>query len=230
MRPSIYIDLEVLAQKAASCTACELSSSRTNVVFGVGNPGADLMFVGEGPGRDEDIAGEPFVGRSGKLLNQLIQQEIGIARAECYIANVVKCRPPNNRDPLEKEITTCWPFLEGQIREIDPVVIVTLGNFATRLLLGTTDGIKKVRGSSYAYPIHGSAGTGEDDTVGGTPSKMSGTTAGGTAEKTTHLVPTFHPAAALRGGPSVVTEMRADFARIRLLLLHPARPTHPDPA
>src|SRR6202453_2827906 len=121
-----------LKSEGPSCTKCPLASGRTQVVFGVGNPDADLMFVGEGPGRDEDLAGEPFVGRSGKLLDKLMIQEIGIDRSSCYIANVVKCRPPNNRDPLPDEIAACRPWLESQLELIDPKVVVTLGNFATR--------------------------------------------------------------------------------------------------
>jgi DNA polymerase len=157
------------------------------VVFGVGNPDADLMFVGEGPGRDEDLAGEPFVGRSGKLLDKLMIQELGIDRSSCYIANVVKCRPPNNRDPLPAEIAACRPWLESQLELIDPKVVVTLGNFAMRLLLETTDGISEVRGRSYPYR-------------------------GG------HLVPTYHPAFALRAGGEIVAEMRADLVRAKFLV------------
>jgi uracil-DNA glycosylase len=172
---------------AMSCTKCPLASGRTQVVFGVGNPEADLMFVGEGPGRDEDLAGEPFVGRSGKLLDKLMVQEIGIDRSSCYIANVVKCRPPNNRDPLPDEIEACRPWLEAQLELIDPTVVVTLGNFATRLLLGTTERITEVRGRSYPY-------------------------------RRGHLVPTYHPAFALRGGGEIVAEMRADLVRAKSLL------------
>ena len=112
-------------------------------------PAADLLFVGEGPGREEDLAGEPFVGRSGKLLDRLMWEEIGLTRAECYIANVVKCRPPQNRDPAPKEIEACRPYLAEQITLIDPVVIVTLGNFATKLLLETTKGIRELRGQVF---------------------------------------------------------------------------------
>jgi uracil-DNA glycosylase len=121
------------------------------VVFGVGDPGADLLFVGEGPGRDEDLAGEPFVGRSGKLLDRLMWEEIGLTRERCYIANVVKCRPPKNRDPAPAEIEACRPYLEEQISLIGPSVIVTLGNFATRLLLDSAEGIRQLRGSVFPY-------------------------------------------------------------------------------
>ena len=148
------------------------------------------MFVGEGPGRDEDLAGEPFVGRSGQLLDKLMAQELGINRTSCYIANVVKCRPPGNRDPLPDEIEACRPYLEAQLDLIRPIVVVTLGNFATRLLLSTSEGIRKLRGRSY--PFRGG-----------------------------HLVPTFHPAAALRGGGEVLAEMRADLVRAKELLAGP---------
>ena len=340
-------ELARLRQDACTCTRCALAHDRTQVVFGVGSPSADLMFVGEGPGRDEDLQGEPFVGRSGKLLDLLMRQEIGVEREQCYIANVVKClagdalvqlgdgswepidrlvrrryagtvksvdasdtlverrvvgwhasalgerrilrlshrggegagaaepavdvtgdhevltehgwvpverlgavariatgqgphaesnaaasepartrydvavveelgpedpgrtvycleveetenfvtaggvvhncRPPGNRDPLPAEIDACRPYLEHQIELVAPMVVVTLGNFATRTLLETTEGIRRVRGR--AYPFRGA-----------------------------HLVPTYHPAAALRGGGEVVAEMRADFVRAKALL------------
>jgi uracil-DNA glycosylase family 4 len=141
--------LERLRVTASTCTLCPLSKGRTQVVFGVGSPGADLLFVGEGPGREEDLAGEPFVGRSGKLLDRLMWEEIGLTRAECYIANVVKCRPPQNRDPAPKEIEACRPYLEEQITLIDPTVIVTLGNFATKLLLDSGRGIRELRGQVF---------------------------------------------------------------------------------
>jgi DNA polymerase len=133
------------------CTRCPLAESRTQVVFGVGDPDADLMFVGEAPGRDEDLQGEPFVGRSGKLLDKLVLEEMGLTREQFYIGNVLKCRPPGNRDPKPDEIASCRPYLEQQIELIKPRVVITLGNFATKLLLDTTDGITKVRGHVYAY-------------------------------------------------------------------------------
>lgn len=179
--------LAELRTEASVCTRCALAETRTQVVFGVGHPTADLMFIGEGPGRDEDLAGEPFVGRSGKLLDKLVLQEIGLDRSRFYIANVVKCRPPGNRDPLPAEIASCRPYLEGQLELIDPTVVVTLGNFSTRLLLDTTEGITRLRGRSY--PFRGG-----------------------------HLVPTYHPAAALRGGAEVVAGMRADLVRAKRLL------------
>ncbi len=180
-------DLAALAREAAGCTRCPLSESRTQVVFGVGDPSADLMFVGEAPGRDEDLQGEPFVGRSGKLLDQLVLEELGVDRSRFYIANVVKCRPPDNRDPRPDEIAACRPYLEAQLGLIAPVVVVSLGNFATKLLLDTDQGITKVRGTSY--PMGSS-----------------------------RLVPTYHPAAALRSGGVVVAQMRADLIRAKQLL------------
>jgi uracil-DNA glycosylase len=138
-------------REASSCTRCPLAAGRTQVVFGVGDPTADLMFVGEGPGAQEDLQGEPFVGRSGQLLDRLMQEELGFGRDHCYIANVVKCRPPGNRDPLPDEIAECRPWLETQIDLIDPKVVISLGNFATKLLLQTTEGITRVRGRSYPF-------------------------------------------------------------------------------
>jgi uracil-DNA glycosylase len=151
MGPSPSTTLEALRDRALSCTKCPLAEGRTQVVFGVGDPNAELLFVGEGPGREEDLAGEPFVGRSGKLLDRLMFEEIGITRQSCYIANVVKCRPPNNRDPAPIEIESCRPWLEEQIRLISPKVTVTLGNFATRLLLDSTEGIRALRGSVFPF-------------------------------------------------------------------------------
>jgi DNA polymerase len=142
---------ELLRSTALACTRCPLAKGRTQVVFGVGDPQAGLLFVGEGPGHEEDLAGEPLVGRSGKLLDRLMLEEIGLTRAQCYIANVVKCRPPKNRNPAPEEIEACRPYLEEQITLINPSVVVTLGNFATRLLLETTDGIGQLRGSAFPY-------------------------------------------------------------------------------
>lgn len=121
------------------------------MVFARGNPDAALMFVGEGPGEQEDRQGLPFVGRSGQLLDRLILEEMGLERDSCYIANTVKCRPPGNRDPLPDEIEACWPYLERQLELVDPKVVVTLGNFATKLLLGTSAPISRVRGQTYPY-------------------------------------------------------------------------------
>ena len=145
-------DLEAVA---LGCVACPLASGRTKVVFSAGNPAAALMLVGEAPGRDEDLVGEPFVGRSGQLLDRLLAEELGFDRTGCYIANVVKCRPPGNRDPDPLEVATCRHFLESQIELVAPKVIVTLGNFASRTLLGVTEGVTSLRGRSYAYRSDG---------------------------------------------------------------------------
>lgn len=142
---------ELLRDEAVACTACRLCEGRTQVVFGMGDPAADLMFVGEGPGAEEDRQGLPFVGRSGKLLDRLMAEEMGLTRESAYIANVVKCRPPDNRDPKPDEIAACRPWLERQVELIAPRVIVTLGNFSSKLLLGTDVGITKLRGRAYRY-------------------------------------------------------------------------------
>jgi uracil-DNA glycosylase family 4 len=178
------LDIEA---EARTCVRCPLSKGRTQVVFGVGNPNADLVFVGEGPGEQEDLQGEPFVGKSGKLLDKLMLEELGMTRQHCYIANVVKCRPPGNRDPLPAEIEACRPYLESQLETIGPKVVVSLGNFASKLLLDTTEGITKVRGRTYPYR-------------------------GGV------LIPTFHPAAVLRGGGEAQAQMRADLVRAKQAL------------
>jgi uracil-DNA glycosylase family 4 len=183
----VSTELEVVAAEAATCVRCGLAETRTQVVFGVGDPHADLLFVGEGPGADEDRLGEPFVGRSGKLLDQLVLEEMGLTRDRFYIANVVKCRPPDNRDPRPDEIEACRPWLDQQLALIAPRVVVTVGNFATRTLLQTRDGITKVRGRSYPF---------------------------GAAV----LIPTFHPAAILRGGAQQMAQMRADLVRAKQAL------------
>ncbi|HLN04653.1 MAG TPA: uracil-DNA glycosylase [Acidimicrobiales bacterium] len=180
--------LAELEAEALACVACPLASGRTKVVFSAGNPAAGLMLVGEAPGRDEDLVGEPFVGRSGQLLDRLLAEELGIDRTGCYIANVVKCRPPGNRDPLPGEVATCRHFIESQVELVGPRVIVSLGNFASRTLLDVTAGVTSLRGRSYPY-------------------------------RGRVLVPTFHPAYALRGGPVVVAEMRADLVRAKKFLL-----------
>lgn len=141
--------LAALAAEAFGCTRCPLAATRTNVVFGVGDPAADLVFVGEAPGRDEDLKGEPFVGRSGQLLDRLVREELGVGRDRVYIANTLKCRPPANRDPLPAEAAACRPFLDRQLDLIDPKVIVTLGNHATRGVLRTDAGIRSLRGTTF---------------------------------------------------------------------------------
>jgi uracil-DNA glycosylase len=181
---------------ASGCTLCPLAETRKQVVFGVGSPDAQLMFVGEGPGAQEDEQGEPFVGRAGKLLTQLIEG-IGLTRADVYIANVVKCRPPGNRDPLPVEIEACSPWLDRQLELIVPAVIMTLGNFATKLLLDTKTGITRLRGQEFPFDRAGVRAV---------------------------LVPTLHPSAVLRGGGVPLAETRADFVRVKRLLEGKAEP------
>jgi len=179
--------LDELAVVASTCTRCPLAEGRTQVVFGVGDPHADLLFVGEAPGAEEDRQGLPFVGRSGQLLDKLMAEELGLTRDRVYIANVVKCRPPDNRDPRPDEIVACRPYLGRQVELIAPRVVVTLGKFAGQLLLDSTVPITKLRGRSYPY----------GDAV---------------------LIPTVHPAYALRGGGAVLAQMRADFVRAKQAL------------
>lgn len=172
---------------AETCTVCTLSETRTKVVFGTGSSDAELMFIGEAPGKNEDLQGEPFVGAAGRLLNQLLE-EAGIARQRVYIANVIKCRPPGNRDPRPDEIDACKGYLRSQLELVDPTVVVTLGNFATKLLLKTETGITRLRENSYRW---------WRDKV---------------------VVPTYHPAAALRGGDRITDLMRKDFDIMRAAL------------
>jgi DNA polymerase len=183
-------NLADVAAASAGCMLCKLATGRTQVVFGVGRPDADLLFVGEGPGEQEDLKGEPFVGRAGQLLTQLIEG-IGMTREDVYIANVVKCRPPGNRDPQPEEIEACAPWLDRQLSLIRPRVIVTLGNFATKLLLDTKEGITKLRGKEFEFSRAG------NDAV---------------------LLPTFHPSAVLRSGGKALAEARADFVRVKRVL------------
>ncbi len=148
MRDSGISTLQQLREHIGDCHRCLLGDTRTELVFGVGDPHADLMFVGEAPGKNEDLQGEPFVGAAGKLLDELLAG-IDMTRPDVYIANVLKCRPPGNRDPLSAEIETCAPFLEEQIRLVDPVLLVTLGNFATKYLLDTVRSITALRGRLF---------------------------------------------------------------------------------
>ena len=178
--------------EASSCVLCPLSETRNSVVFGAGNADADLMFVGEAPGAEEDRQGLPFVGRAGQLLNQLLT-EIGLKREDVFIGNVLLCRPPGNRDPQPGEIASCRPWLDRKIELIEPRVLCTLGNFATKLLTGSPAGITKVRGTPQQHLI------------GGRP---------------VHLMPLLHPAAALRT-PAMAEALREDFARLPALLEAP---------
>jgi uracil-DNA glycosylase family 4 len=176
-------------REASVCTKCPLSETRTKVVFGAGNADADLMFVGEAPGAEEDRQGLPFVGRAGALLTELLGG-IGMSREDVMIANVLKCHPPGNRDPQPEEIETCRPYLVQQVALIQPRVIATLGNFATKLLSGNPTGITKVRGTPQIRELGG---------------------------RTVFLLPLFHPAAALRT-PSLAETLRRDFSTIPELL------------
>jgi uracil-DNA glycosylase family 4 len=143
--------IEPMVEIGPACTRCKLHTmGRRQVVFGVGNPNADLMFVGEAPGADEDMQGEPFVGRAGQLLTKIIEA-IGMTREDVYIANVIKCRPPQNRNPEPDEVEQCEPFLFRQIETIKPKVIVALGKFAAQSLLKTSDPITRIRGREYKY-------------------------------------------------------------------------------
>jgi uracil-DNA glycosylase len=143
--------LEALRAHIGDCTRCKLASGRTKLVFGVGNPHAELMFVGEGPGYDEDLQGEPFVGRAGQLLTEIITKGMKLRRADVYIANVVKCRPPNNRTPEPDEIAHCLPFVHRQIELVKPRVIVALGSVAAQALLGVRTPIGRMRGVWHEY-------------------------------------------------------------------------------
>jgi uracil-DNA glycosylase family 4 len=181
--------LEQHAVAWSACTRCGLADTRTQVVVGSGDPDADLMFVGEAPGFHEDKQGVPFVGQAGKLLDTLLA-EIGLARPDVYIANVIKCRPPGNRDPLPDEIAACEPYLFTQVELIRPRVICTLGNFATKLLTSQPHGITRVRGAAQHHRIAG-----------------------------VELVifPIYHPAAALYT-PSMLDTLREDISRLPALL------------
>ncbi|HXS33045.1 MAG TPA: uracil-DNA glycosylase [Solirubrobacterales bacterium] len=181
--------LVALFEEVKACERCPLHETRTKTVFGAGDANADLMFVGEAPGAEEDRQGLPFVGRAGQLLNQMLE-EIGLSREEVFIANVLKSRPPGNRDPQPMEIEACRPYLFEQVRLIEPTVICTLGNFATKLLSGNPAGITKVRGAPQVHEIGG---------------------------RTVFLLPLFHPAAALRT-PAVKETLRQDFATLPELL------------
>ena len=143
--------LEGLREEIGDCRKCKLCSGRTNLVFGVGNPDAQLMFVGEGPGRDEDLQGIPFVGRAGQLLTDIITKGMGLKRDDVYIANVVKCRPPENRNPEPDEVAACEPFLKKQIDLVKPAIIVGLGKFAVQTLLQSKVPISKLRGNWHRY-------------------------------------------------------------------------------
>ena len=193
-------ELAAFAGEVAGCTKCRLAEGRTQVVFGVGDPSADLMFVGEAPGFHEDQQGKPFVGQAGKLLDKLLAG-IGLERDQVYVANVLKCRPPGNRDPQPDEIEACEGHLFRQISMIEPTVVATLGNFATKLLSGKPTGITRVHGAE------------QEATLGG---------------RSVLLYPLYHPAAALYT-PAMLKVLEADFARLPELLGRTAEEPEPAP-
>jgi uracil-DNA glycosylase family 4 len=203
VRVAAAADLSLIAygDVVAGCERCALARTRTQVVFGSGSPDAELMFVGEAPGFHEDKQGVPFVGAAGKLLQTLLEG-IGLTRDDVYIANVLKCRPPGNRDPLPEEIEACEGHLFRQIELIRPALVATLGNFATKLLSGRPDGITKVHGRPQQVILGGNQ---------------------------VLLYPIFHPAAALYT-PRMLQVLEEDFARIPELLGRPAAPVvRPEP-
>jgi DNA polymerase len=191
-------ELRAFGKVVAGCTKCALAHGRTQVVFGAGDPNADLMFVGEAPGFHEDKQGVPFVGAAGKLLEQLLAA-IGLTREQVYIANVLLCRPPGNRDPMQEEIEACESHLWRQIELIEPRVVATLGNFATKLLSGRPTGITRVHGQEHQ------------------------TTLGG---RRVLLYPIYHPAAALYT-PRMLEVLQSDFARLPELLGREVAPREP---
>jgi DNA polymerase len=196
--------LKSVYEQAQGCTKCpQLAATRTTVVFGAGNADADLMFVGEAPGANEDEQGLPFVGQAGKLLDELLA-EIGMERGDVFIVNTLKCRPPGNRDPLPEEIDACQDYLLRQVELVEPRVVSTLGNFSTKLLRADLTGITRLHGQP------------EIRTIG---------------PRAVRLYPLFHPAAALYT-PRMLETLREDFARIPELLERPApdQPDEPEPA
>jgi DNA polymerase len=195
-------ELKAVFHQAKGCTRCpQLAATRTTVVFGSGNADADLMFVGEAPGRQEDLQGVPFVGQAGKLLDQLLA-EIDLMRGDVFVANVLKCRPPGNRDPHPAEIDACQDYLFKQVELIEPRVICTLGNFATKLLRGDPTGITRLRGRPEVRVV---------------------------GPRAVRMYPIFHPAAALYT-PANVEVLRADFHRLpEVLALDPPPQPQPEP-
>jgi DNA polymerase len=196
-------ELKAVYLEAAACTRCpQLAATRTTVVFGSGNADADLMFIGEAPGASEDQKGLPFVGQAGRLLERLLE-EISLQRADVFIANVLNCRPPGNRDPLPQEISNCQDYTFRQLDLIQPKIVCTLGNFATKLLRADPTGITRLHGRD------------EVRTIG---------------PRAVRLLPLYHPAAALYT-PSMLETLRQDFARIPALLAldAPPQPAPPEP-
>ena len=185
--------LAALAAEVATCTLCRLSENRTQAVFARGAPDAGLMFIGEGPGAEEDRQGLPFVGRSGQLLDRLIVEELGLDPSQVQVTNVVRCRPPGNRDPQDDEIAACRPYLERQLDLVRPAVVVTLGNFAARFMLETSEGVTRLRGRTYPWR-------------------------GGVLVPTYH--PSF---VLRNGGGDQLVQMRADFVRAKQALVAAGR-------
>ena len=199
-RPSID-ELAVIREQALGCTRCRLAEGRTQVVWAAGNLESEVLFIGEAPGFHEDKQGEPFVGAAGQLLDTCLA-EVGLDRTKVAIVNVIKCRPPGNRDPMPDEIEACRPYLEAQLNFMRPKVIITLGNFATRFITGLQIGITRARGQRFSY-------------------------------KTATVIPTFHPAAALRGGRfggmSPIDAIREDFRTVARVLAEEAARTQAPP-
>ena len=195
--PYANMDLPALAIDAGGCTKCPLHETRNSVVFGVGNPNADLMFIGEAPGADEDAQGEPFVGRAGQLLTQIIEAGMKLKREDVYIANVLKCRPPGNRNPETDEVATCSPYLVRQIELIQPKVIVALGSFAAQMMLDTKIGITKLRGEFHPCSVAG---------LHVLPHK-----------KPPMIMPTYHPAYLLRN-PNAKRDVWEDVKKVLAFL------------
>ena len=209
--------------EALGCTRCRLAGGRTQVVWMDGNPDSPLMFVGEAPGFHEDRQGLPFVGAAGQLLDTMLRS-IGLDRSQCTICNVIKCRPPGNRDPMPDEIESCRPFLEAQLRFIRPRVIVTLGNFATRFILAKQVSISRVRGQRFEIEIPPR----QQGQQGQEPGQGRGRGLLAT------VIPTFHPAAVLHGGGNASPAFNAlqeDFRLIASVLAEPppAVPEEPEP-
>jgi uracil-DNA glycosylase len=191
--------LRAVYEEARGCVRCPLHQTRTQVVFGAGNADAELMFIGEAPGANEDRLGLPFVGQAGKLLDKLLG-EIGLERGDVWICNVLKCRPPGNRDPQPNEIESCQGYLRSQVELIEPKLICSLGNFSTKLLRGDTTGITRLHGQL------------QDLTIG---------------DRAVRLYPLYHPAAALYT-PATLEALRADFVQIpQLLTMTPVEQPEP---
>ncbi len=193
------VEIDLVREQALQCTKCALSQGRTQVVWADGNLDSDVLFIGEAPGFHEDQQGKPFVGAAGQLLDKLLA-EVGLDRTNVAIVNVLKCRPPGNRDPQPEEIESCRPYLEAQLEHMRPRVIITLGNFATRFIIGQQIGITRARGHKFAY-------------------------------RGAVVIPTFHPAAALRGGRfggmSPIDGIRQDFQMVKEVITTP--PPDPEP-